>query len=664
MNKWIVILIILLAGSRLAAQPVVPTPETLYSDAVEFIYSGDYRDALDVLQALYKRGYRNANINYLIGESYLNINGQKTKAIPYLKDAVANISENYKGEFLSEEYAPAKALLYLGIAYRLHYEFDNAIHYFSEYIRTLDDSDKSNRTTAEYHIERCNYARELIDAPAIFTADTISSGLNPATSYFNPVAASDERALYFMAQLKFYDAVMQASVDNLKLSAPVNLTPEIRSDGDHFITGASADGKKLFFTYYDPYLSGEIYISDYVNGIWTPLYKAGNDINTVYNESHASLSPDGNVMYFVSDRKGGYGGTDIYKSVKNQAGEWGKPVNLGPLINSPFNEESPFVSSDGSRLFFSSQGHYNMGGYDVFYCAKDQEGNWLPPVNIGYPLNTTDDDVFFYPVADGNSGFQARYAANSAVSDLVHFKISSFGKPERYMINGRIGVTNEADFDKTAINVSIIETDRDDTLAVKKLNEDGSFRQKVAAGNYRIDLSDEQKLLLSKIIRIPDYFPHNNLVISEEVEVFTATATSDTVFLRNILFEFNNTKPSEEFNRDIETLIAILLKYPEATVTLSGYADALGGEDFNRRLSMKRAVSIKDILEGRIEKTLRIITQGFGENNPVATNTNRNGTDNPEGRKYNRRVEVTFENLPDRLHVIRVNEVPEDLRIR
>ena len=324
------------------------------------------------LISLQERGLHSPNISYKIGECYLNIQGQKTKAIPYLKEATQKISRTYTGKSLQEEYAPLKALLYLGIAYRLNNDFDNALLFFNKYLQSLDDVEMENRRLAEYHIERCSNARELMAPRLNFTSDTLPKEINTAASNFNPLVTSDEKGYcIIMNQLKFYDAVMHAvKVDTVWMS-PENLTPLIKSDGDHYVTGMSADGTRLLLTSYDPYRSGELFTTEFKNGTWSEMQKLNGNINTLFNETHASLSPDGQTLYFTSDRKGGYGGLDIYRSVKNGTGDWDNPINLGPLINTPYNEESPFVSSDGKRLFFSSQGHYNMGGYDVFSSFLD-----------------------------------------------------------------------------------------------------------------------------------------------------------------------------------------------------------------------------------------------------------------------------------------------------
>jgi outer membrane protein OmpA-like peptidoglycan-associated protein/tetratricopeptide (TPR) repeat protein len=662
MNKSTVIsLLILTVFFPVSGQKIMPSPDDLYAGAVEFIFSGDYSDALPNLLYLLDHGYNSPNINYKIGECYLNIPGQKTKSIPYLKDASQKLSRTYTGNSIQEENAPYKTLLYLGIAYRLNNDFDKALLQFTAYLNSIDDVDKENKRLAEHHIERCHYARELMASPAKFITDTLKGPINTTASNSNPLVTSDEKVLYYMDQLKFYDAVMHAVKADTGWQNPENLTPQIKSDGDHYVTGMSADGTQLFLTAYDPYRSGEIFTTRFENGRWSELKKLNNNINTIFNETHASLSPDGQFLYFTSDRKGGYGGLDIYRSSKNATGDWGKPVNLGPLINTPFNEESPFVSSDAKKLFFSSQGHYNMGGYDVFYSSLGDDGNWLPPVNIGYPLNTTDDDLFFFPLGAGNIGYQSRFSASNAQMDIVRYAINAFGNPARFMVNGDMQLKADPGYDPSNISVAFIDINADDTLAVKHLNEDGSFRQKLPGGNYKLDFKDGTQSLLIKDIDIPDYFPHNTIVLHEEITV-PSRIISDTLLLKDIRFAFNKSNLDSSCESYLVDMVNVLMKYPTLTLKVNGYADALGSDIYNLKLSLMRANSVADYLKNKTGLSERITVNGYGELNPVAVNKNINGTDNPNGRGFNRRVELVFINAPHELVVIKVNDIPEALR--
>ena len=184
---------------------------------------------------------------------------------------------------------------------------------------------------------------------------------------------------------------------NGQWSGPVNMNELLKVDRDLFPTSISNDGKTLYL-YSSADYDGIIYTSQFENGIWSPLVKLNENINTKYWESHATISHDNKKLYFTSNRKGGYEGLDIYVSERDSTGDWGPAKNLGPVINTPYNEESPFLSKDDKTLFFSSRGHFNMGGYDIFYSTLLPDGEWSVPLNVGFPLNSTDDDVFFKPV--------------------------------------------------------------------------------------------------------------------------------------------------------------------------------------------------------------------------------------------------------------------------
>jgi|WetSurSiteA1Bulk_404760.scaffolds.fasta_scaffold00121_3 outer membrane protein OmpA-like peptidoglycan-associated protein len=664
MNKLsIAVLLILTVCLPGSGQKIAPSPVDLYADVLEYIYAGEYNEALPVLMSLQEKGYATANISYLIGECFLNIPGQKNRAIPYLKEASQKISGTYTGQSLEEEFAPVKSLLYLGIAYRLNDDFTHAIDCLNTYIRSIDDVEVDNKALAEFHIERCKNALVLMASPTTFSVDTLPDAVNSAVSNFNPVVTRDEKVIYYMNQLKFYDAVMHAVKVDTTWQVPDNLTPAIRSDGDHYITGMSADGTRLYLTCYDPYRSGEIYTTVFKDGQWSTLTRLNDKINTIFNETHASPSPDGKYLYFTSDRKGGYGGLDIYRSSLTDAEEWDEPVNLGPQINSPFNEESPFVSSNAGKLFFSSQGHYNMGGYDIFVSSPDAYGNWLPPVNIGYPLSTTDDDLFFFPLGTGNMGYHASISHSSGGMDIVRYDNILPGRPFRYTLNGRINIQADPGYDQGNIRLAVTDKTSGSALPVITLEHDGSFSQKLSGGSYRLDFSDPTRVLLSRELEIPDYFPGNELVLIADITV-PSILPSDTVVLRDIRFAFDRSGLDDQYLGYLDSVARFMAEYPGLNLQINGYADSRGKESYNDKLSLFRAQAVKQYLQGNDTLAGRISVTAFGEKDPVAVNVNSNGTDNPAGRSYNRRTELVLTNIPAQLVVIRNRDIPEDLLSR
>jgi outer membrane protein OmpA-like peptidoglycan-associated protein len=654
----ILILIIIFPGN-LFCQKMVPSPQDLFTEANEYMLAGEYQEALPVLLSLQAKGYTGASTSYKIGECYLNSKGLKTRAIPYLKEASQNVSASYAGSLLDETIAPVKTLLYLGIAYRLSYDFDKAISSFGDYLHAMKTEDTASRSLVQFHIDRCQNAKELMAAPANFSSDTLPDFINTAYSNFNPVITADEKQLFYMDQLKFYDAVMHSSHTDTAWQAPENLTPAVRSDGDHLLTGISANGTLMLLMAYDAYLSGEIFSSEFKNGQWSEMLKLNSNINTRFNETHASLSPDGNTLFFTSDRQGGFGGMDIYISHRNSQGDWGAAVNAGPLINTPFNEETPFLSGDGKILFFSSQGHYNMGGYDIFMCSADEKGGWLPPFNIGYPLNTTDDDLFFFPVKSDKIAYQSRFPAKSVQSEIVRYQITSFGNPARFTLMGKINIQGDI---PSELFLSVAENPGNKTL-LTALNADGSFQQKITAGSFILSIMGDGKELWHKSIEIPPYFPQDALVIQADVMVKPAQK-EDILLVSDIRFEFNESNPADEGFKYIEELIRILNAFPDIKLAVNGYADSRGNEGYNLKLSMARARAVAEYLNQKGDFSQRITVNAFGEKDPVARNTTPEGRDDPEGRVFNRRVELIFSQVPENLIIIKQNDIPAELRLK
>jgi outer membrane protein OmpA-like peptidoglycan-associated protein len=270
--------------------------------------------------------------------------------------------------------------------------------------------------------------------------------------------------------------------------------------------------------------------------------------------------------------------------------------------------------------------------------------------------------MFYFPLDSGNIAYQSRFSTN-AQTDIVRYTISSFGKPARFMVNGKVDLLNR-NVDPSEISVCIIDKHSNDTLATKALNEDGSFRQKLAGGSYTLNFSDHTQLLLSREMNIPEYFPHDNLVIYEEITVPYAVIAEDTLIIRDIRFGFNTSDLDTTYLPDLRKLAGIMEKYPGISIEVNGYADALGSSNYNLKLSRHRGNSVKAFLESRFNIQDRIVVNAYGEDNPVAMNTHADGRDHPEGRYYNRRAEIILVNSPDPLSVIHINNIPETVKLK
>lgn len=392
-----------------------------FLEAEYFLMNDAYPDALTYYLPLYEKLQDNANLAYCVGVCYLNIPGKKNLSIQYLENAIKNMSAMHKEGTLAQVTAPYNALFELGKAYRINYRFDKAKDAFTKYLATLLPDDHENIDFVKNEIEVCEMAKDLIAKPVAFSEENIGEPFNDEKSNFNPLISADGKSFAYMVSLKFYDAVMFSRLVNGKWTPPVNITPELQSDGDFYISCLSADGKLLFLSK-DDHINSDIYVSSYDGNSWSKTLKLNKNINTKYWESHGFISEDGSQLIFASDRPGGFGGLDLYISRKVN-GDWGPAVNVGPEINTQFNEDRPFLINNGKTLFFASQGHENMGGYDLFRSDLQSNGLWSKPKNLGYPLNTTDDDIFFMPVGDGKSGYYAKFK-----------ETGGFGKEDIYKV--------------------------------------------------------------------------------------------------------------------------------------------------------------------------------------------------------------------------------------
>jgi tetratricopeptide (TPR) repeat protein len=393
-----------------------------FLEAEYFLMNEEYPDALTYYLPLYEKLPDNANLAYCIGVCYLNIPSKKNLSVDYLINASKNMSAKHKEGTITQVTAPYEALYDLGRAYRINFKFDKAIDAFSRYLETLLPDDEENLDFVKHEIEACDRAKDLTATPILYTEENAGDLFNDEKDNFNPLISADGKSFAYEVSLKFYDAVMFSKLVNGKWSAPLNITPQLQSDGDFYISCLSSDGKILLLSK-DDNVNSDIYESSFDGHNWSKAIKLNKNIDTRYWESHGFISEDGSILIFSSDRPGGFGGLDLYISHKVD-GDWGAAVNLGPEINTQFNDDRPFLINNSQTIFFSSQGHDNIGGYDLFRSDLQSNGLWSNPKNLGYPLNTPDDDIFFMPVGVGKSGYYSRFKVTGGFGKEDIYKIT------------------------------------------------------------------------------------------------------------------------------------------------------------------------------------------------------------------------------------------------
>ncbi|UCH14765.1 MAG: PD40 domain-containing protein [Bacteroidales bacterium] len=624
MKPTLILLIVLFAFKSILAQESDEDLRLYFSDAEFFLAEEEYVDALYDYLELYNNGFEdNANINYRIGICYLYIPGQKDKAIPYLEEAVKNTKLNNRESVFREKKAPLDAYLYLGNAYRVNNDLDMAIKSYNKYRELLPSSDKANIEYIDKQIDACNMALKYMENPVDIQKTNLGDLINNNASNYKAVISGDGNTLIYMNELPFYDAVYFSHFENGRWTEPVNITSQIQSDGDQYVTSISYDGTQLLLTKEDNFNS-DIYTSIYKNEQWTKSMPLAKPVNSKYWESHASISKDGKTLYFTSNRRGGFGEMDIYKSVIDEEGEWDNPRNLGSVINSTLNEDTPFITDDGKSLFFSSQGHSSMGGYDIYISSIDDEGNWTAPVNLGYPINTTDDDLFYYPWKNGR------------VAYLALLEPDGYGKEDIYKIHSTTeAITEEIITEK-------IDEEVPDIIIEKE------------------PVEEEVEEVAEEIVEEVEEIVEEEVIKEEEpVEVEIVEFELSPVY-----FRFDKFSLTEAGQIKLDKVATLLDNYTGIEAELHGHTDAKGPAEYNQRLSEKRASSALDYLVSKGINNKRLKAIGQGETQFAAINTNPDGSDNPEGRKYNRRVELILTGIDESRIKIEKTKIPENLQIK
>ncbi|MBP8823488.1 MAG: PD40 domain-containing protein [Flavobacteriales bacterium] len=413
---------ILLGSTALQAQ--APEQTATFDEASRLMEEKLYGQAAETWKELVAKDPGNANLNWKTGQSYMLSYNAKAKALPFLQTAAAKRVARYGGSGYDpfnpkERNAPVEVDYWLGRAYHLNNEFDRADSSYRKFIAEAGERNDFKNLAAR-GLEQTANARTQIAEPKEYQVSNIGPMVNSDLPDFSPVISVDGNALFFTSRRIRPDSSNQGILDpiaglpyeniyvsykdrNGKWQAPelLNINPPI---GHLATVNVSADGQTLI-TYQDDNGDGNLYESKLVGELWSDPMKMGSDINTKAWETHGALSADGNTFYFVSNRAGGSGGRDIYRVVKLPTGAWSKAQNLGATVNTPYEEDGVFIHPDGRTMYFASTGHNSMGGFDIFSTEQQSDGTWSAPVNIGYPLNTVDDDVFFVTTADGRRGY-------------------------------------------------------------------------------------------------------------------------------------------------------------------------------------------------------------------------------------------------------------------
>lgn len=434
----------------------------------------DFNGALNLYLDIVRKNPKDASLHYHIGECYLGLNNIN-EAMTYFQTAQNLNPTKFKDIHLS-----------LGRSYHIYGNIDKAVEEYELYKAKLNANQLKNSDVVTY-IEQCKLAKDMMANPVDVAITNMGEEINSVNDDYAPSIAADGKTLIFTSRrpdtkggmidvegdYKYFEDIYISTLD-VKTNTWNEAEPargSLNSEGHDACLNIAPSGKEIFvYRNNEDTRSGDIFVSKQsANGKWGAPKNIGPMINSSYFESSASLSPDGNTLYFVSERKGGIGNGDIYVSKKINKTEWGEPVNIGPTINTIEDEVSCFIHPDGKTLFFSSKGHNSMGGYDIFKSVYEN-GKWSVPENIGYPINTVDDDVHFTLSADNKTAYYDTYSLkgmgerdifkidlsryNIMEKDARNKKYNPNSQPILSILKGSITNANEGQFLDAEITVT------------------------------------------------------------------------------------------------------------------------------------------------------------------------------------------------------------------
>ena len=624
-----------------AQKPVNSLPDNKlqlkYEQAKKDIRTGNYDQALKLLDEVLAKY-----------PDFEDAMARKATVLHLQKNYDASISA-FKQLLSSGNVADPEIYFSLALVYQELKQFENAADMLEKFLQhDIQDKKRFDRASELLSINR--FRHKLVSNPVQFSPVKLSGGVASTYSEYTPSMTIDGNQLVFTRRINGQEDLFVSFKDGNDFGPAEALTilNTHRNEGAHCI---SADGSILIFTACDrtdSYGGCDLYSSAFENGLWTKPFNMGKRINTPAYESQPGLSADGRTLYFTSNRTGGFGGKDIWISHLDDDNRWTTPYNAGPAINTAENDETPFIHADGSTLYFRSNGWPGMGDYDIFFSKwSDDTGEWLPAVNIGYPVNTEFSEGGLTVSPDGSTAFFASdmaYGKNdkNANLDIYSFEMDPSIRPvpSTYL---KGSITDKISGKPLSAKIRVVDLQTGKTRYTAISDHTGRFITGLASGReYGCFVEKEgyqhfsQHFALQSLNSVDHFYELEITLQPIPVKNESVPAVGDAIVLQNIFFESGTANLLPTSGPELERLIEMMKKYPDIRITITGHTDNVGSEADNQLLSENRAKAVAEaLITGGISAT-RITSQGKGESQPVATNNT------PEGRQKNRRTEFTI----------------------
>jgi hypothetical protein len=588
--------------------------ETLFKIAIS--HDPDFYEAYMMLGELYSKQKR-------YGEAVVNY-----------RKAVEIDSFSYKPVYFS-----------LANAEMMTSDYSNALEHYRAYLRNKGNSEKNIKLTLK-SIINCEFAIEAMKRPVPFNPVSVGSSINTTDDEYWPSITADGQTLMFTRQSRnnyFNSFGGGTSQEDFYLSyqadtgwgTSVNAGEPLNTKQNEGAQTLSSSGNYMFFTACDRpggLGSCDLYFSAFNEGRWSLPYNLGPPVNTTSWESTPSISADGNMLFFSSSRPGGFGGKDLWYSIMSDKGEWSSPVNPGDKINTEGDEMSPFIHFDGKSLYFASDGRPGMGGFDIYLTRMKADSTWTEPQNLGYPVNTSTDDMGLVIEAGGQKAFFSSKRDNANGKDIFFFNLDESFRPNPVSyLKGKVSDKETGKLLKADYELINLTTNK---VTIKSRTDDrGNFLVCLPSGNnYGINVSKAGYLFYSENFM----FEGVHTVMEPLVKRINLSPVKvgEKMLLANVFYEIDRWELKKESMAELDNLTDLLLYNKNFIVEIGGYTDSTGTDEHNLVLSEKRALSVVNYLISKGIPAERLTHKGYGNNFPIGDNVTS------EGRRLNRRTEV------------------------
>lgn len=603
-------------------------------------------------------------LNYKIGVCYL-VTDKFYYATEYLEKA-----------YLKDNNVADDIHYMLARGYHLNLDFDNAIEQYKAYYSSFSVKELENfEVGVDNYIKQCKYGKELVSQPVRVIINNLGDRINSEYDDYNPVLHPNQDRLYFTsrrkvdkktdvyeADNKYYENVYVSEQAGELWKKPEMVENKLDSKNNESVVAISADGNFIYL-YNGEEGGGDIMVSELKKGNWKSPKGISGKILSKNQETTLTFSPDGTEMFFVSDQNGTIGGKDIFYSKLNEKGKWGEPVNMGASINTIYDEEGVYWHPKEDKLYFSSQGHNSMGEFDVFVIERDEEGMWSNPENLGYPINTPNDDVFFKMDENGKQAYYSSVRDNGFggkdlykiifLGEEKEMKLSQednllvwnhkpiedlfYHTPKETKVDTALYMIGLVTDSKTAekiklAKIEVIDLELSQVIATGLADTAGAYKIKIPKKkDYGVEVTAKDYLFFVEIAYLSQ-----KQVIESKVQANFQLDRIDVgakMVLNNIFFETNKATIKPESEGELELLANLLIENPTIRLEISGHTDNVGSYRANQKLSEARAKSVVEYLVAKGVGSSRLEYKGYAFNQPVADNNT------PEGRAQNRRVE-------------------------